>query len=90
MEAANTKVEQVLWALSLILTMNRKAHSILPTNTKTCTKTKDVHGTRVAQNKKDIHIYLKAERNQPLARREKEKFFVSRFECIMGICFQND
>jgi len=34
MEAASTKVEQVVWALSLILTMKRKAHSILPTNTK--------------------------------------------------------
>jgi hypothetical protein len=51
---------------------------------------KDGHGTRVAQNKKDIHIYLKAARNQSLARRETRKFFVSRFEEIMGICFHND
>jgi hypothetical protein len=89
MEAANTKVEQVVLALSLILTVKRKAHFILPTNTKTCIKTKDGHGTHVAQNKKDIHIYLKAARNQPLARGEKRKFFVSRFKAIMGIYFQN-
>jgi hypothetical protein len=67
MEPANTKVEQVVWALSLILTMKRKAHSILPTNTKTYIKKKDGHGTRVAQNKKDTHIHLKAARNQSLA-----------------------
>jgi len=90
MEAANTKVEQVVWALNLIMTMKRKAHSILPTNTKTCIKTKDGHGTRVAQNKKGIHIYLQAARNQSLARCKKRKFFVSRFEVIMGICFHND
>jgi hypothetical protein len=35
---------------------------------------KDGHGTRVAQNKKDIHIYLRAARNQSLARRETRKF----------------
>jgi len=88
MEAANTEVEQVVWALSLILTTKRKAHSILPTNKqKKCIKTKDGHGTRVAQNKKDIHIYLKAARNQSLARSETRKFFVSRFKGIMGICF---
>jgi len=34
MEAANTKVEQVVGALSLILTLKRKARSILPTKKK--------------------------------------------------------
>jgi hypothetical protein len=48
---------------------------------------RDGHGTRVAQNKKDIHIYLKAARNQSLARRKTRQFFVSRFEGIMGNVF---
>jgi hypothetical protein len=89
MEAGSTKVEQVVWALSLILTMKRMAHSILPYKHKNAHK-KDGHGTRVAENKKDIHIYLKAARNQSLARHETRKFFVSRFEGITGICFHND
>jgi len=40
MEAVNTKVEQVVWVLSLIMTVKRKARSILPASKKKVHKNK--------------------------------------------------
>lgn len=80
MEAANTKVEQVVWVLTLILTMKRKGHSILPTKTKTCIKTKDGHGTRVAQYKKRYPYLPKSCEESVLGKTRNTKIF-----CHVGL-----